>query len=101
MAERTGLNYWSAELFRRRGELLLQRSAEHATEAKACFDRAIAIAQAQQAQSLLLRAEVSKVRVFAANGPRSEALEHIALIYNAFTQGADTEDLRATRRLID
>jgi hypothetical protein len=44
-----GQRVYVAELYRLKGELLLALSAEHGTEAEACFQQALAIAHRQQA----------------------------------------------------
>ena len=47
---------YEAELYRLKGELLLQQSPDNHTEAETCFHQAISIAQSQQAKSWELRA---------------------------------------------
>ena len=59
MAHDKGECRWEAELYRLQGELLLVRSAEHQTEAEACFCQALDIARRQQAKSWELRAAIS------------------------------------------
>jgi len=100
MAERTGLQYWSAELFRQKGVLtMLQSGADD--KAAACLERAIAIAEAQSARSLLLRARASHAVLLAKRGRRSEAAESMRSVYAAFTEGFETADLRRARDLLE
>jgi class 3 adenylate cyclase/predicted ATPase len=71
-SEVTGERFWDAELHRVKGELLAGLRQPDA-EVAACLDRAIGVARAQGATALLLRAEASRARHFAAspstNGP--------------------------------
>ena len=90
MADRTGLQYWSAELFRRKGELLMQCGAGAAAEAAQCFARASAIAAAQEARSLLLRIAMSRVR----HGGAASAIAELRQARLWFTEGFDTADLK-------
>ena len=52
LVEKTGERWYEPELYRLKGTLLLQRSADHHAEAQACFQQAIAVARRQQAKSL-------------------------------------------------
>ena len=58
IANETSLRYWIAELLRRKGELL--SSLGRGEEALRCYDEAIAAAEAQNANALLLRAALSR-----------------------------------------
>jgi predicted ATPase len=59
-----------SELYRLKGELLLQQSPDNQTEAETCFRKAITIAQNQQAKSLELRAATSLARLWQSQGKR-------------------------------
>ena len=88
--ERTGERIWEAELFRLHGEL---KSADP-VEAKVDFRRALEVARAQQARSLELRATTSLARLLRDTNRRDEARAMLAAIYNWFTEGFDTADLK-------
>ena len=90
-----------AELCRLKGELLLLQNASDATEAESCFREAIAIAQRQQAKSWELRATMSLARLLAKQGRRDEARAMLAEIYNWFTEGFDTPDLKDAKALLE
>jgi predicted ATPase len=96
MTDRTGLQYWSAELFRLKGMLTISQA-----DAASCFDRSVAIAQSQSARSLLLRARASQASLLARNGCRGEAGELLHAAYGAFTEGFGTADLRRARDLLE
>ncbi len=90
-----------AELYRLEGELLLLQNASGATEAESCFREAIEIAQRQQAKSWELRATTSLARLLAKQGRSDEARAMLAEIYNWFTEGFDTADLKDANALLD
>ena len=85
-----GERIWEAELFRLRGEL---KSAEP-VEAEADFHRALKVARSQKARSLELRATTSLARLFDRQGKRDDARAMLADIYNWFSEGFDTADLK-------
>ena len=93
----TGLCYCEAELYRLKGELLLQQAAGCDGEAEACFRQALDVARRQQAKSWELRAAMSLARLWQQQGKRAEARELLAPIYGWFTEGFDTADLQDAR----
>jgi predicted ATPase len=92
---RTGERFWEAELHRLNGQLLLECDAANEAEAEACFHRAIETARAQKARSWELRAATSLARLWRDQGKPEEARELLAPVYDWFTEGFDTADLRA------
>jgi len=92
---------YEAELYRVKGELLLAQDDSNADQAESCFQRAINIARKQSAKSLQLRATASLARLLARRGRRDEANAMLAEIYNWFTEGFDTADLKEAKALLD
>jgi class 3 adenylate cyclase/tetratricopeptide (TPR) repeat protein len=119
---------FEAELYRLKGELLVQQArdqdtrqaaareiatvmeaegtgAMHASrlpvESETCFRQALAIARRQQAKSYELRAALSLSRLWQRQGKRDEAHQLLAEIYGWFTEGFDTADLRDAKALLD
>jgi predicted ATPase len=92
---------YEAELYRLKGELLLQQSAGQQKEAEASFQHALDVARRQGARSLELRAAMSWSRVLQQQGKREEARRLLAEVYAWFTEGFDTVDLRDARALLD
>jgi predicted ATPase len=90
-----------AEIFRLQGELLLKRDLHYAADVQGCFERAIEIARKQSAKSWELRATTSLARLLASQGRRDEARSMLADIYNWFTEGFDTADLKDAKALLD
>ncbi len=95
-----GERRWEAEVCRRKGEVLLARSAGHDAEAETCFRQALDVARQQQAKSWELRATMSLSRLWQQQGKRQEAYNLLAPIYHWFTEGFDTADLQDARALL-
>jgi class 3 adenylate cyclase/predicted ATPase len=98
IARRTGQRLHEAELYRSKGELLLKASDE--TEAETCFQKAIEIARYQSAKWWELRATTALARLFVRQGRHGEARAMLAQIYNWFTEGFDTTDLKEAKTLL-
>ena len=71
------------------------------SEGEEHFRRAIAFACAAEAKSLELRATTSLARLLAKQGNGDEACAMLAEIYNWFTEGFDTADLKDAKALLD
>jgi class 3 adenylate cyclase/tetratricopeptide (TPR) repeat protein len=95
----TGHRLLEAELYRLKGDLLLRTCDE--TRAQSCFQKAIEIARDQSAKWWQLRATTSLARRLATQGRRDEACTMLAEIYDWFTEGFDTADLKEAKALLD
>ena len=82
-----------------RGEL--RQKIGQAEAAEADFRDAIALAQKMSARMLELRATTSLARLLDHQGGRDEARTMLAEIYNWFTDGFDTADLKDAKALLD
>ena len=82
-----------------RGELRLKQGETALAEAD--FREAIALAQKMQAKAFELRAGMSLARLLAKQGKRNVARAMLADIYNWFTEGFDTADLKDAKALLD
>jgi predicted ATPase len=100
MVNNTGERNYEAELYRLKGELLLQQAAGNGDEAETCFRQALDIAHRQQAKSLELRAAMSLGRLWQRQGKCEAARELLAPIYGWFTEGFDTTDLQEAKGLL-
>ena len=98
---RTGGHLWDAELYRLKGELLLQSKVSRMSEAEACFRQAIDISRRQCAKSLELRAVMRLSRLRQGHGKKEEARQMLAEIYGWFTEGFDTADLKEAKALLE
>ena len=68
---------------------------------KESFRRAIAVARAQRAKSLELRATASLARLLAKQDRRDLARVMLTDIHEWFTEGFDTADLKEAKALLD
>jgi predicted ATPase len=98
--DQSGVRWWEAELYRLRGELLLQHAGAQPGEAEACFQQALTVARRQQAKSLELRAAMSLARLWQRQGQHAAARELLTPIYGWFTEGFDTADLQEAKALL-
>ncbi len=102
---KTGEREYEAELYRLKGELLLQLRVKSeklgVKEVEECFHQAIDIARRQSAKSLELRAATSLARLWQKQGKQKEARELLAPVYSWFTEGFDTADLKEAKALLD
>ena len=101
LVDKSGGNWYEADIHRLQGEFLLLQSSNNHTEAESCFQKAIAIAQNQSAKSWELRAATSLAKLWREQGKRHEAYDLLAPIYNWFTEGFDTADLKDAKALLD
>jgi class 3 adenylate cyclase/tetratricopeptide (TPR) repeat protein len=99
--ERSGAHLHEPELQRLKGEAILMRDSSATAEAEACFRKAIEIATGQSAKWWELRATVSLARLLRDTDRRDEARAMLAQIYNWFTEGFDTADLKDAKALLD
>jgi predicted ATPase len=98
--DETEERWCEAELYRLRGELLLQGDTDSDDEAESCFHQALDVARRQQAKSLELRAAMSLSRLWQRQGKRDEAPQLLAEVYTWFTEGFDTPDLQEAQALL-
>jgi tetratricopeptide (TPR) repeat protein len=97
---------FQAELYRLRGELLLERdSLTAAEEALACFEQALQIGREQKALAWELRAAMSLVRLRERQGEACaaelvEARSCLRDVYNRYTEGFAFPDLQEAAALI-
>jgi tetratricopeptide (TPR) repeat protein len=82
-----------------RGDLQLQ--LEQSELAKKDFREAISLSQKMSAKALELRATTSLARLLRDGGRRDEARSMLSAIYNWFTEGFDTADLKDAKGLLD
>jgi predicted ATPase len=92
--------FYTAELHRLKGELLLRQSVSHAQPAEACFQQALDLARRSQAQWWELRAAMSLSRLWQRHGRRTAARQLLAEVSGWFTEGFDTPDLQEARALL-
>lgn len=94
----TSQHLWDAENYRQRGDLLL--ACGRVDEAEADYTRAHAVAHAQQANMLELRAAVSLGRLWRQQGKRAAAHRLVTDIVQQFTVDVQAPDLHAAHELL-
>jgi class 3 adenylate cyclase/predicted ATPase/ribosomal protein L40E len=101
LIEKNNDRVYEAELYRIKGELILQSESHNVLEAGWCFQKAIEVARLQNAKSWELRATLSLARLLAKQRRRRDAAMILTKIYNWFTEGFDTADLQDAKKLLD
>jgi predicted ATPase len=91
-----------AELLRSKGELLLLEGAPNATAAaEDHFREALDWARRRGALSWELRCATSLARLWREHARNDEARELLASVYDRFSEGFATADLKAAKALLD
>ena len=109
LAERSGESFYEAELHRLRGELALRAAGsgdlasdgDAATEAEACFRRALDLNRRQGAKSFELRATISLARLLSKRRQATQARHLLATMCDWFTEGFATADLKEATALLE
>jgi predicted ATPase len=99
IVERTGERWFAAEIHRHKGRLLLRQGDPEAAEE--LYSKALSIAEEQEAKLWELRAAVSLARLRCDHGRRAAARDLLAPVYDWFTEGFDTPDLKEAKSLLD
>jgi adenylate cyclase len=99
--EKIGERAFEAEVHRTKGELELAKGVSNAVQAEQSFRTAIDIARRQKAKSWELRTTVSLARLLRDTNRRDEARVTLFVIYNWFTEGFDTADLKDAKALLE
>jgi predicted ATPase len=99
IAERTGERWFLSELNRLKGQLLLRQ--RHTETAEELYRKALSVAQEQNAKLWELRAATSLARLRREQGRRTEARDLLAPVYDWFTEGFETADLKEAKAVLD
>jgi predicted ATPase len=95
----SGVELDLSELLRTKSQIL---AAQHDREsAMNCLTEALAVARAQSALAWELRSTMALGRLLSEDGQRDQARHTLALVYNRFTEGFETADLRLARALLE
>jgi class 3 adenylate cyclase/predicted ATPase len=89
-----------AEAHRVAGEIALKSPRPDVANAHAHFEHSLDAARAQQAKSWELRTATSLARLLRDQGRRQAACELLVPVYDWFTEGFDTSDLRKAKALL-
>jgi predicted ATPase len=101
-SERTEERWATAEMLRVKGELFLMQGApEAAATAEDLFRQALDLARRQGALSWELRTAISLARLLSDQGRSADATALLEPVYDRFTEGFATADLKAAKALLD
>jgi tetratricopeptide (TPR) repeat protein len=95
----TRFHFHLPEMMRIKGEILT--SGSHSCDPETWFSRSIDLAREQSALAWELRTATSLAHLWARQGRVDEAQRVLRAVYDRFTEGFDTLDLRAAKRLLD
>jgi tetratricopeptide (TPR) repeat protein len=94
----SGLVVDLSELLRIKSQILAARDDRES--AKNCLTEALAVARAQSALAWELRSAMALARLLCEDGQRGQARHALALVYDRFTEGLQTADLKLARALL-
>jgi predicted ATPase/DNA-binding winged helix-turn-helix (wHTH) protein len=98
-AENSGAESNLSELLRIKSQIL---AAQHDREAAMnCLTEALAVARAQSALAWELRSTMALARMLSEDGQRDQARHALAIVYDRFTEGFETADLKLARALLE
>ena len=92
--------WWMPEAMRIKGEVVLSSNSD-ANQAEHHFHRSLELAHRQGALSWELRAAMSFARLMRGQGRPVEALAILGPVYDRFTEGFKTADLKAAKALLE
>ena len=99
-ATETGHRWFVPETLRVNGQLFALRDPDDPA-VEDCFNRGAKVAREQDALFWELRLALSLARLRMTQGRHSEARQILAPVYDRFTEGFATSDLRAAKALLD
>jgi predicted ATPase/DNA-binding winged helix-turn-helix (wHTH) protein len=100
-ASSCGATFDMAELLRTKAQVLAAMPQYGRAPAMDCLIEALAIAREQSALAWQLRSAIDLARLQSESGQRDQARRTLVSVYDRFTEGFETGDLRTTRQLLD
>jgi predicted ATPase/DNA-binding winged helix-turn-helix (wHTH) protein len=95
-----GSTYDMPELLRIKAQILAPMPQHGRSSAVDCLTEAIEVARVQSSLALELRSTMTLARLLAEGGQRDRARRELGFVYDRFTEGFETEDLRLARALL-
>src|SRR5262249_44770274 len=99
--ETTKESWFEAEANRIAGDITLLSLEPNTAKAQTYFERALQTARQQKAKSWELRAAMSMARLWSDQERRQQARELLAPVYDWFTEGFETRDLKDAKALLE
>jgi tetratricopeptide (TPR) repeat protein len=98
-AKHTGSELGLSELLRIKSQILVARLDRES--AMNCLTEALAVARAQSALAWELRSTMALARLLSEGAQRDRARHTLALVYDRFTEGFETADLKLAHALLE
>jgi predicted ATPase len=95
-----GDNVYMPELLRMKGGILLLDSQQAMDNAENCLTQSLELSRARCSRSWELRSATDLAALWAGQGRSSEAGALLRPVFEQFTEGSDTADLKAAERLL-
>ncbi|MHB8268068.1 ATP-binding protein [Bradyrhizobium sp.] len=96
----SGSTYDLPELLRIKAQILAAMPRYGTAPAISCVTEAIEVARTQSALALELKSTMTLARLLSEGGQRDRARRELGLVYDRFTEGFQTEDLRLARAFL-
>ena len=100
-SERIDHRTFEADAYRVEGLIRLAESTPDESAAEQAFQRSLAIAHKQSAKGFALRTALPLARLWQTQGKRLAAHDLLAPVYDWFTEGFETSDLKDAKALLD
>jgi predicted ATPase/DNA-binding winged helix-turn-helix (wHTH) protein len=100
-ADRGNNRWWLPEALRVKGQVLLITTPRDTARAEDLFRRALDLAHRQRALSWELRAATGLARLLRGQARPADAVALLQPVYDRFTEGFDTTDLKRAKALLD
>ena len=96
-----GQQWFTAEIHRRRGELLLRNDPRDPVAAETAFVRAIETARRQQAATFELRAALSLAKLYLASGAGEQARQALTPVAAKFTSTQELPEAHEAKEILN
>jgi predicted ATPase/DNA-binding winged helix-turn-helix (wHTH) protein len=100
LVEANGDTVHMPELLRLKGSLLLSKPQPHVAEAETFFEQSLKLGRQQGARAWELRTAIDLAALYVSQGQSERGRAFLAPVFAQFTEGFDTADLRAAKRLL-
>jgi predicted ATPase len=94
-------HWWEAELHRLDGHARMLSNSDDLDSARKCFQTALQVSRTQGSKMLELRAATDLSRLNYNQGEHAQAFELLAPVYEWFTEGFESADLREAKLLLE
>ena len=99
LATNGGVELRLSELLRIKSHILIARHERGS--ALSCLTESLTVARAQSALAWELRSTIAMARMLCEDGQREQARHTLAVVYDRFTEGFETADLKLARALLE